>query len=59
MPCFFVHPCRTAEAMKELIGTRRVSSLQYLQLWTGLVGANVGLNLPKELAVESGRQMEI
>jgi len=45
--------------MKELIGTRRVSSLQYLQLWTGLVGANVGLNLPKELAVESGRQMEI
>ena len=38
--------------MQDIIGTRRVSELQYMQIWTGLIGASVGLNLPKELAIE-------
>ena len=51
MPCFFVHPCNTPDAMRELLGTEVVSGLEYLQIWAGLIGASVGLHLPKELAV--------
>jgi hypothetical protein len=36
--------------MEHVIGTRRVSETQYLLIWIGLVGAAVGLDLPKELA---------
>ena len=53
IPCFFIHPCNTAEAMKEIIANSKVSGLEYLQLWFGLVGPCVGLYLPKELALES------
>jgi len=53
VPCFFIHPCNTAEAMKELLQSRQVSGLEYLQLWVGLVGGCVGLYLPKELAFGS------
>ncbi|MCJ1447722.1 MAG: hypothetical protein MMC23_008233 [Stictis urceolatum] len=52
VPCFFVHPCNTADAMHEIVGNRQVTSLQYLQIWLGLIGAVVGLSLPIELAME-------
>ena len=47
-----IHPCNTPDAMRELIGARKVSGIQYLLIWFGLIGASVGLHLPKELAVE-------
>lgn len=51
-PAYFIHPCNTAEALRETIGGRSVSPLEYLQLWFGLVASLVGLYLPKELVVE-------
>ena len=53
IPCFFVHPCNTAEAMKEIIPNSNISGLEYLLLWLGLVGTCVGLYLPRELASRS------
>ena len=38
--------------MHEIVGNRQVTSLQYLQIWLGLIGAVVGLSLPIELAME-------
>ena len=38
--------------MEELVGTREISGVEYLQIWIGLVGGFVGLNLSKELAIE-------
>lgn len=48
-PCFFVHPCNTADAMAELGGgDRAVDPEMYLRLWVGVVGAPVGFHLPLE-----------
>ena len=52
IPCFTVHPCNTADAMQEIIGSREFSGLEYLLVWIGLIGGCVGLNLPKELAID-------
>ena len=38
--------------MCEIIDTRMVSELEYLQIWIGLIGSSVGLYLPKELAIK-------
>jgi ubiquitin-like-conjugating enzyme ATG10 len=46
---FFVHPCNTADAMKQIAGHQRVTPELYLMLWLGLVGNRLGLNLPREL----------
>ena len=51
-PSFFIHPCNTAEAMRELLGGRDVKALEYLLIWLGLVGSCVGLFVPKELALK-------
>ena len=52
LPSFTIHPCNTPDAMRELLGPGAVSELQYLLVWFGLIGASVGLHLPKELAAE-------
>lgn len=54
MPCFWVHPCNSAEAMCDILGgiEGEVSPVEYLMLWIGLVGSAVGLSLPKEIALE-------
>ena len=49
-PAYFVHPCRTAEAMNAVIGGKDVKPAEYLMMWLGLVGASVGLDVPIELA---------
>lgn len=51
IPCFWVHPCNTAEAMSGIVKgiEREVSSVEYLMIWMGVVGAAVGLNLPKAI----------
>ncbi|KAI4233324.1 MAG: hypothetical protein LQ349_004478 [Xanthoria aureola] len=52
-PACFIHPCNTAEALRQIIDGRLVSSLEYLQIWFGLVGPSVGLYLPTELVAKS------
>lgn len=55
LPCFWVHPCNTAEAMSEILSSVKhaVTPEKYLMIWLGLVGSAVGLTLPKEVAISS------
>ncbi len=46
---FFVHPCRSYEAMSGF----HCSLENYLMVWLGLVGGCVGLWVPAEMALES------
>ncbi|GAB7359436.1 hypothetical protein MBLNU230_g6084t1 [Neophaeotheca triangularis] len=47
-PMWFVHPCRTQEAMAPVVGDHGPEG--YLGLWFGVVGAAVGLSVPTEVA---------
>lgn len=51
IPCFWVHPCNSAEAMQNILGGIKgeVSPVKYMILWIGIVGSVVGLSLPKEI----------
>lgn len=51
-PAYFMHPCRTQEAMGAVTADRSGSLRpeEYLLMWLGLVGPSVGLNVPLELA---------
>ena len=52
MPCFWLHPCNTAEAMQDIVGGLKgeSDSIGYLMIWFGLVGTAVGLSLSKDIA---------
>jgi ubiquitin-like-conjugating enzyme ATG10 len=50
MPAYFVHPCRTAEAMASMTEGRSVRPIEYLLIWIGLIGPGVGLNVPVQVA---------
>jgi ubiquitin-like-conjugating enzyme ATG10 len=55
MPAYFVHPCRTQEALAPLLDndsdkTGSEPAVQYLLLWFGVIGASVGLSVPMNLA---------
>ncbi|KAL2355097.1 autophagy-related protein Atg10 [Cryomyces antarcticus] len=52
LPAFFVHPCKTAEAMEQVRPDRDVKPEEYLLLWLGIVGASAGLHLPAPSAEE-------
>lgn len=53
-PAYFVHPCRTQEALAPLLDNAKSSSsdanagkaVDYLMLWFGVIGASVGLSVP-------------
>ncbi|RAK82465.1 ATG3/ATG10 family protein [Aspergillus fijiensis CBS 313.89] len=47
-PAFFVHPCNTADVMRQIAGHRRVTPETYLIIWLGLVGNRLGLQLPRD-----------
>ena len=49
LPAYFVHPCRTAEAMRGMLDGE-VKPEAYLLMWFGLIGGGVGLEVPVELA---------
>ena len=49
-PAYFVHPCRTAEAMNAVLAGRRARPEEYLLKWMGVIGQSVGLEVPLELA---------
>lgn len=46
LPVYFVHPCRTAEALRASSMTDQISPKNYLLLWIGIVGSSVGLSIP-------------
>ena len=48
-PAYFVHPCRTAEAMDAVTGGHDVKPEEYLLMWLGMVGPSVGLTVPVEV----------
>lgn len=52
LPTFFVHPCRTQDAMRDVLTDLKADDEKYLVLWLGLVGGAVGLNVPTELALK-------
>ncbi|KAL6235148.1 hypothetical protein BDW75DRAFT_147370 [Aspergillus navahoensis] len=53
-PAFFVHPCNTADAMRDIAGEHGISPEAYLIIWLGLVGTSVGLQLSSELFKATG-----
>ncbi|KAL4868761.1 hypothetical protein BDV12DRAFT_92399 [Aspergillus spectabilis] len=55
-PTFFVHPCNTADAMRDIADGCGISPETYLIIWLGLVGNCVRLQLPKELFATAGSQ---
>ena len=56
LPAYFVHPCKTQEAMAAISGGRQLEPLEYLIMWLGIVGPSVGLSLPVELAAAMSLQ---
>lgn len=52
MPAYFVHPCRTREAMEPALEGMMVKPAEYIMLWLSTIGASVGLNVPLPLAAE-------
>jgi ubiquitin-like-conjugating enzyme ATG10 len=55
LPSYFVHPCRTQEALFTLLQTARsgadpFKATHYLLLWFGVIGASVGLSVPINVA---------
>jgi ubiquitin-like-conjugating enzyme ATG10 len=51
-PVYWVHPCRTREAMAQVLGGKaadEAGAVGWLMAWFGLIGAHVGLTLPVEL----------
>jgi len=66
VPAYFVHPCRTQEALSPLLGNSSPdgdpsSGTSYLLLWFGVIGASVGLSVPisvaKQFADNSGESV--
>lgn len=54
-PAYFVHPCRTQEALSPLLdnansNAKPENGTSYLLLWFGVVGASVGLSVPISVA---------
>lgn len=49
VPAYFVHPCRTAEAMGDIVRGQSIEPARYLMLWVGMIGSSVGLHVPTTL----------
>jgi len=55
VPAYFVHPCRTQEALAPLLedtshDAEIEPAVEYLLLWFGVIGVSVGLSVPVNLA---------
>ncbi|KAL2212351.1 hypothetical protein CC79DRAFT_1393579 [Sarocladium strictum] len=48
VPTFFLHPCLVGENMLQFSCSKK----DYLMVWLGLTGNCVGLNVPKEMAMQ-------
>ncbi|KAL2003451.1 hypothetical protein VTN02DRAFT_3762 [Thermoascus thermophilus] len=49
VPAYFVHPCNTADALRDVGAGRDITPETYLLLWLGLIGNCVNLHVPREL----------
>ncbi|EXJ75827.1 uncharacterized protein A1O5_00334, partial [Cladophialophora psammophila CBS 110553] len=47
-PTFFLHPCKTQEALS-VLKPGPLTPEEYLMLWLGLIGSAVGLHVPSKL----------
>lgn len=55
IPTFFVHPCNTADALRDVADpTHTPNTDTYLLLWLGLVGRCVNLQVPSAFVAETG-----
>ncbi|KAH0533896.1 hypothetical protein FGG08_007486 [Glutinoglossum americanum] len=54
IPAYFVHPCNTADAMRDVCATGEVGVERYLAIWLGLVGGCVGVWVPRGVMEEGG-----
>lgn len=45
-PSFFIHPCNTADALRQVAADREVRLHEYLFLWMGIITGCVGLYAP-------------
>ena len=52
LPAFFIHPCNTAEALREVGLHKDVGPEEYILLWLGLIGTGVNLHVPSKLLLE-------
>lgn len=50
LPSYFVHPCRTADALRASSESGKVSPMEYMMLWFGIIGTSVGLAMPLQTA---------
>jgi ubiquitin-like-conjugating enzyme ATG10 len=46
VPMYFVHPCRTADVLRDWEEDVKGDVERYLRIWLGIVGSVVGLYLP-------------
>ena len=53
LPCFFIHPCNTQEALRDA-SDAPMDPERYLVLWLGLVGPSLSLYVPSKLMVSRG-----
>ncbi|KAL1304991.1 hypothetical protein AAFC00_003895 [Neodothiora populina] len=53
LPAYFVHPCRTAEAIRSSSASSQMDPLAYMMLWFGVIGSSVGLSVPTKVALHS------
>ncbi|KAK2768827.1 hypothetical protein FQN54_000687 [Arachnomyces sp. PD_36] len=55
VPVYFVHPCNTSDALRDVGDGLAPTTGSYLPLWLGLVGNSVSLHLPGELLAGTSR----
>jgi len=55
-PTYFVHPCNTTNALRDIAGSNEPTIETYLILWLGLVGNCVSLHIPSELLAHRSNQ---
>lgn len=56
IPAYFIHPCNTADAMREVASGKALTPEEYMLAWLGLVGGFVGLHVPSELLADPKKQ---
>ncbi|ETN38327.1 uncharacterized protein HMPREF1541_06362 [Cyphellophora europaea CBS 101466] len=49
IPAYFVHPCRTHEALRGVDDGQNLPAEEYLLVWFGIIAAAVGLYVPSKL----------
>jgi hypothetical protein len=55
VPTHFVHPCNTADALRDVAGVEEEPTTEtYLLLWLGLVGSCVNLHVPSAIFEKAG-----